>query len=283
MRNGTPLEPRCISGALALALVLNAVPAARAETPAPATRKLRVCADPNNLPFSNQRREGFENRIAEVLARQLHAEVEYTWWAQRRGFLRNTLNARACDVVMGLPTGFELALTTQPYYRSSYVFLYRKDRGLKLRSLDDPALRRLRIGVQIIGDDGNNSPPVHALSRRGLVDNLVGFRVLGNYAEESPPSRIVEAVARGDVDVAAAWGPLAGYFARRQGVPLELVPVSPQEDPPGLTFAFDISVGVRKGDRALRDELQAALERGRPEIERILDEYGVPRLSAGSR
>jgi quinoprotein dehydrogenase-associated probable ABC transporter substrate-binding protein len=242
---------------------------------------LRVCADPNNLPFSNERGEGFENRIAELLAADMRAELRYTWWPQRRGFIRHTLRAGECDVVLGVPASFELALTTAPYYRSTYVFVSRKDRRLGVRSFDDPALRRLKIGVQLIGDDAANSPPVHALSSRHIVTNVRGYTVYGDYSEESPPARIVEAVARGEVDVAVVWGPLAGYFARRQRAPLEVVPVSPQVDPPFLPFVFDISMGVRRGDDALREELEDFLERRRSDIERILDDYGVPRVGRG--
>src|ERR1044072_8349706 len=136
---------------------------------------LRVCADPNNLPFSNQRGEGLENKIAELLAHDLGERVEYTWWAQRRGFFRNTLKSGMCDVVIGVPSGLAMALTTKPYYRSSYVFLSRQDRHLNLKSLDDPVLRKLRIGVQIIGNDQTNAPPAHALTRRNIIDNVKGF------------------------------------------------------------------------------------------------------------
>jgi len=163
---------------------------------------LRVCADPNNLPFSNQRGEGFENKIAELLAQDLGERVEYTWWAQRRGFFRNTLKAGACDVVMGVPSGFEMALTTRPYYRSTYVFLSRKDRRLNVTSFDDPVLRKLRIGVQIIGDDQSNAPPAHALTRRNIVDNVRGYTLYGDYSQHDPPARIVDAVAKGDIDLA---------------------------------------------------------------------------------
>src|SRR5690606_5361260 len=128
-----------------------------------AERPFRVCADPNNLPFSNAAEQGFENALAELLAAELGATVEYTWWAQRRGFIRNTLNAGDCDVVMGVPAGYELVATTQPYYRSTYVFVYRREPGLELRTIDDPRLRELAIGVHLIGDDGGNTPPVHAL------------------------------------------------------------------------------------------------------------------------
>lgn len=252
------------------------------KSPAPQAMRpagiLRVCADPNNLPFSNQRGEGFENKIAELLAHELGERVEYTWWAQRRGFFRNTLRAGACDIVIGVPADFEMALTTKPYYRSTYVFLSRKDRHLDLRSLDDPSLKRLRIGVQIIGDDFSNTPPVHALSRRNIVGNVKGFTVYGDYSQPNPPARIVDAVAKGDVDVAIVWGPLAGYFAKQSRVPLEVVPVSPQIDQPSLPFVFSISMGVRRNDRELKNKVEQVLERRRAEIDRILDNYGIPRV-----
>lgn len=239
-------------------------------------RTLRVCADPNNLPFSNERGEGFENRLAELIAREMKADLQYTWWAQRRGFVRNTLRAGDCDVIMGVPTSFELARATRPYYRSSYMFVYRTDRGIDVRSLDDPALRTLRIGVHVIGDDYANVPPAHALSKRGIVGNVVGYSIYGNYAEPNPPARLVEAVARGEVDLAIVWGPLAGYAARAQQVPLTLVPVSPEIDLPFLPFVFDISMGVRREDAALQEELDAILVRKAEAIDALLDEFGVP-------
>jgi quinoprotein dehydrogenase-associated probable ABC transporter substrate-binding protein len=242
-------------------------------------RELRVCADPNNLPFSNQREEGFENRLADLIARDLGATVKYTWRPQRRGFIRNTLGAGLCDVIMGMPSGAERVLTTRPYYRSTYVFVYRKDRQLAIRSLDDPKLKQLKIGVQLIGDDYANTPPVHALSRRGIVGNLVGFTVFGDYSQENPPARIIEAVVAGQVDIALAWGPLAGYFAGRSGADLAVIPVSPASDPPALKFSFDIGLAVRQDAAALRDELQAVLVRREPEIRRLLAEYGVPLVS----
>jgi len=244
--------------------------------PARPARELRVCADPNNLPFSNQRREGFENRLAELIAEELGAKVQYTWWPQRRGFIRNTLSARKCDVIMGITPGVDRVLATKPYYRSTYVFAFRKDRGLTIRSLDDPALRKLRIGVQLVGDDYANTPPVHALSRRGIVGNLVGFSVFGDYSQPNPPARIIDAVVAGQVDLALAWGPLAGYFAKRSGVALEVIPISPAVDPPSLHFEFDISLAVRPGDQALKQELEGVLERKQQEIGRTLAEYGVP-------
>ena len=266
------LAALALGGGLAFAAVC-------AWRPAPAP--LRVCADPNNLPFSNDRGEGFENELAEMLASELGTRVEYTWWAQRRGFVRNTLGAGRCDVVMGVPTRFELAATTRRYYRSSYVFVARRDRGLWLHSLDDERLRHLRIGVQMIGDDFANSPPAHALSARGVVKNVVGYSVLGDYSRPNPPARVVEAVTRGDIDVALVWGPLAGYFARRQTAALELSPVTPQIDTPSRPFAFDISMAARRGDSSRRQLLDDFIVRRRVDIDRLLAAYGIPRVDGG--
>jgi mxaJ protein len=237
-----------------------------------------VCADPNNLPFSNDKNQGFENKIAELLARDLNERIEYTWWAQRRGFFRNTLKAGTCDVVIGVPAAFDMGLATTPYYRSSYVFVSRKDRRLKITSFDDPRLHELKIGVQMIGNDFSNAPPAHALSKRGIIENVKGFTLYGDYAKPNPPARIVDAVVNRDVDVAVVWGPLAGYFARQSRVPLDIVPVTPQIDQPFLPFVFDIAMGVRQGDHQLKDEIDRVLERRRADIDRILDDYGVPRL-----
>jgi mxaJ protein len=241
-----------------------------------ASRDLRVCADPNNLPFSNQRQEGFENRLAELIAKEEGVTVRYTWWPQRRGFIRNTLAAGKCDVVMGMTYGAERVLTTRPYYRSTYVFVSRKDRHLTVTSLDDPVLRTVKIGVQLIGDDYANTPPVHALSRRGIKGNLVGYSVFGDYSQENPPARVIDAVVARDVDLSVAWGPLAGYFAKRSGVPLVITPVSPAIDPPGLRFTFDISLAVRPDDGERKRELESVLDKRKKEIDHILAEYGVP-------
>jgi mxaJ protein len=239
---------------------------------------LRVCSDPNNLPFSNARGEGFENRIAELVARDLGTTVSYYWFAQRRGFVRNTLTASKCDVIIGVPSSFELALTTRPYYRSTYVFVTRRDRRIDIASLDDPKLRKLKIGVQIIGDDYASSPPAHALANRGIVRNVSGYMVYGDYANESPTRRIIDAVATGEVDVSAVWGPTAGYFIRKSRVPLAVTPVEPQIDLPFLPFVFDIAMAVRRSDTALRDKLDAILLRREKEIDAILRRYGVPRV-----
>lgn len=252
--------------------VANAVP----------RQSLRVCADPNNLPFSNQKLEGFENQIAALVGREMNLKVEYAWSAQRRGFIRNTLKAGLCDVIIGMPSSSELALTTSPYYRSTYTFVYRKNLSGPPQSFDDPALRKLEVGVQMIGDDATNSPPAHALANRNIVQNVKGYSVYGDYRMPNPPAAIVDAVAKGDVDVAVVWGPLAGFFAHKQRVPLSVVPVSPQIDLPYLPFVFDISMGVRREDEAFRDELNAILVRRHAEIEQILDTYHIPRIGNGN-
>jgi mxaJ protein len=189
-------------------------------------RELRVCADPNNLPFSNDRLGGFENKIATLIAEELRADVTYTWWAQRRGFVRNTLKANDCDLVAGTAQGPPMLAPTKPYYRSTYVFVTRRGTP-EITSLDDPALRSLKIGVHLIGDDGFNVPPAHALAERGIVANVRGYPIYGDYRDPNPPARLIEAVSSGVIDIAIAWGPLGGYFAALQNPPLRVTQVHP--------------------------------------------------------
>lgn len=259
-------------------LCLTAFSGGLAQTRKEAGKQFRVCADPENMPFSNQKLEGFENRIAEMLAKEFGASLSYVWWGQRRGFIRNTMNATLkearCDVVIGVPAGYDLVQTTKPYYRSTYVFVYRKGMQTPIKSLDDPILKRIKIGVHLLGDDYTNPPPVHELAKRGIVENVVGFDTF--YSAENPPGRIVDAVATGKVGAAIVWGPTAGYFVGRQAVPLEMVAVpSGKTD---LPFAFDMSMGVRPGDGVLKEELEKVLDRKQIEIQKILKDYGVPLL-----
>ena len=243
-------------------------------------RELRVCADPNNLPFSNRAGEGFENRLVGLIARELGARVSYTWWAQRRGNVRETLNAGLCDLIPGIGAGLEMLATTPPYYNSTYVAVTRADLNLLLDGFDDPRLRSLRIGVQMIGDDFSNTPPAHALARRGLTDNVRGYMVYGDYAEATPQAPIIEAVASGAVDVAYVWGPVAGYFAARQPVPLTLTPLPPRDRLAALPMAFGVGMGVRRSDRELKREVEQAIDRHRADIGRLLSEYRVPTVAA---
>src|SRR4029077_6158219 len=190
-------------------------------------KQFRVCADPENMPASNRQLEGFENKIADVIAKDLGASVTYIWWGQRRGFIRNTMNATLkegrCDVMIGAPEGYDLVRTTKPRYPLSYAFVYRKDKGLALKTLDDPILKKIKIGVHILGEDYSNPPPVHELSKRGVVNNVVGFDTF--YSAQNPPSSIIDAVASGKIDAAIVWGPAAGYFVLHQKMPMAMVPI----------------------------------------------------------
>jgi mxaJ protein len=238
-------------------------------------RELRVCADPDNLPFSNDRQEGFENKIAQIVANDVKADVRYTWLSQRGGFIAKTLDAGKCDLIIGAPGGYREVLVTKPYYRSTYVFVSAKARDLDLRSFDDPVLRQLRIGIHAFGEAGA-SPAAIALGKRGIVKGIVGFTILDTT--DSPSGKIIDAVAAGDIDVAIVWGPFAGYYARRQAVPLRLVPVSP-DDQATLPFTYEMSMGVRRGDTTFRSELEGVLDRRRDEIRKVLEDYGVPLVS----
>lgn len=238
-----------------------------------AERELRVCADPDNLPYSHENGSGFENRIARLLAKELDAKLSYTWLRQRRGFIRKTLNAEACDVVIGVPADFDPVHTTQSYYRSAYVFVFRADAAPAFRSFDDPRLKKVKVGVQLIGDDPAATPPGHALALRRIVENVVGFPAYG----DRPQSEVmIEAVASGRIDVALMWGPQAAYYARKQPVALTMTPARAPPELASLPFEFSMAMGVLKHDAALRDELDAAITRRRNDLEAILLEYNVP-------
>jgi mxaJ protein len=241
-------------------------------------QELRVCADPNNLPYSNQQQQGFENEIATLIAHDLNRPITYFWFRQGENFFKNTLNKNVCDVVMGVPVGLDQAATTAPYYRSSYVFITRRDRALHITSFDDPRLRTLKIGVHVLGEQDDSVPPVHAFTSRGIVKNLVGYSIFGNLNEANPPADLIKAVANRSVDVAVAWGPMAGYFAEHSPVALDITPVTADSLNPALPFHFDIAIGVRPADTALRDQLDAELIRRHTEIAAILRRYGVPQL-----
>jgi mxaJ protein len=265
---------------LGLALLACCICARASAHVAPAsahvTDILTICADPNNLPFSNQARQGFENKIAELIARQLRRPLAYLWWAQRRGYVRNTLNEAKCDIWPGVASGVDRLASTHPYYRSTYVFVVRADAHLAGLTLDDPRLRSLSIGVQMVGSDGNNTPPAHAIASRGILNNVHGYMLYGNYAQPNPAAIIMTAVEDGDVEVALVWGPLAGFFAHRSPLPLMVYPVTPAAAS-SWPMTFDISMGVRAGNSALLEQVNAALTHEQPAIDAILRAYGVPR------
>jgi quinoprotein dehydrogenase-associated probable ABC transporter substrate-binding protein len=272
------MSSRCLdilSRAALLAVVLHAMPAVAAE-PAPV---LRVCADPDNLPYSNRGEAGFENRIARLVADELHADLRYFWQEQRRGFVRKTLGAGECDLFVGVPAGFDKVLRTRPYYRSSYVAVHRHGEP-GFAGFAPEQLRGRRFGVQLIGNDLAASPPGYALAQGGAVDNVTGFLV---YGDGPAAARMIAALAERSIDVALVWGPQAGWFARRAGVALD---VAPAPAPAGLAmpFEYSIAMGVRKSDRALRDRLDEILARRKADIDAILADYAVPRtdLQAGT-
>jgi mxaJ protein len=232
-------------------------------------KSFRVCADPDNLPYSNQQGQGFENKIAELVARELAMPLAYYWWPHQRGLVRNTLRADRCDVLIGIPKGYDPVLWTRAYYRSAYVIAYPKDRGLHIRSLDAPALRQVRIGVH------RNTPPEEALAQRGILQNVVGYSLFYDPRDSSGdrPGKLVMDLVAGDIDVGVAWGPLVGYFAKKLNAPLEIIPVTGDSR---LPLAFEISMGVKKGNDALKSQLEQVLDRRQSEINRVLEDYGVP-------
>jgi mxaJ protein len=256
----------------AAAVVLMASAARRSPS------ELRVCVDPYNMPFSNDREEGFENKIAHVVARDLNAAVVNFWWPQRRGFLRSSILAGLCDVLIEAPVGFDPVATTKPYFRSTYYFVYRANRGLAIKSLDDTLLRHLKIGVNLIGYDYTNTPPAHALSSRGII-GLVGFY---NFLNPDPkadhPEDIVEAVAKDSIDVAIVWGPKAGYWVKRAAVPLTMVALPDSDPVSGMPFAHSMAMGVRHRDKELKAALDSVIDRRHGEIVAVLQEFNVPMI-----
>jgi quinoprotein dehydrogenase-associated probable ABC transporter substrate-binding protein len=231
-----------------------------------AASTLKVCADPQQLPFSNQQQQGFENKIANILGEELGAGVSFEWVRPSRGFVREVVNTGRCDVLIEVPIGTRGLLVTKPYYRSTYVFVTRA--GSKpLHSFDDPALRQMKIGVHALDEDF--TPPATALARRQLSSNIVAFRM-------DEPGEIVAAVANHKIDAAVVWGPVAGYYAARYGRQLRLTAVEPQLDPPMLPFTYEIAAGVRKEEPELYERVNAALSRRNRDVLKILQAYHVP-------
>jgi quinoprotein dehydrogenase-associated probable ABC transporter substrate-binding protein len=234
-------------------------------------RELVVCADPDDLPYSSRDETGFENRIARAIADELGASLRYVWQPLRRGVVRKTLDAGACEMLVGVPVGLNDVATTAPYYRSGFAFVYRRG-DAPVVSYDDPRLRRAAIGVQLVGGDGAATPAALALAHRGIVDNVQGFPV---YGTTPAAQRMIEALDDGRLDVALIWGPQAGYFAQRARQPLA---VSLVHDDATQRTDFAIAIGVRRDALALRDELDRALEHARYRIDAILDDYAVPAI-----
>ncbi len=260
-----------------------AQPAAGATGPG-GDKVLRVCQDPNNLPFSNRAQAGFENRIAALFAEELGWKLETTWFPQRIGFIRNTLRAREadtdrfkCDLVTGVPAGFDMAATTQPYYHSSYAMVYVKGKGLDgVRGLDDlaaldPARRgKLRLGVFTA------SPVTDWLLQNRMMEQVAWYQIQSGDAEQYPGEIIDHDLASGKIDVAFVWGPIAGYFARNvRTAPIVAVPLASR---PGMKLDFEIAMAVRHPDKAFRQRIDQLIVANQGKIDAILAQYGVPLL-----
>lgn len=276
--------PGCLLRGAIAALVLAAT--AQAAEP---EQVLRVCQDPNNLPFSNRALQGFENKIAALLAADLGWKIEYTWYPQQMGFVRNTLRAKnpdsgafKCDLVTGVAAGFDLGATTKPYYRSTYAMAYVKGNGLDgvhapedLLKLSPEYRNKLRLGVF------GRSPVTDWLLENGLIGQMVSYQTQSGDADHYPGEMVEKDLAKGVIDVAFIWGPIAGYFARQStAVPIAAIPLRAH---PGVQFEFDIAMAVRFGEAAYKQRIDDALERNHAKINAILTEYGVPLLDRPAR
>ena len=285
MSAGGALAALAISALALLAQPTMAQPAAAA----PARQVLRVCQDPNNLPFSNRALEGFENKIAALLAKDLGWDIAYTWYPQRMGFIRNTLRAKEpgsdsykCDLVTGVASGFDMGATTRPYYRSAYAMAYVKGKGLdRVQTLEDiltlPAEQRAKLRLGVFA----GSPVTDWLLEHDLVERMVPYQAQSGDPAEYPGEMVEKDLAKGAIDIAFIWGPIAGYFAHHvKNVPIVAIPLTPH---PNVQFEFDIAMATRFGEAAYKERIDAAIERNRPQIDAILAEYGVPLLTAPPR
>jgi quinoprotein dehydrogenase-associated probable ABC transporter substrate-binding protein len=266
--------------AVLFAAVVWAAPAAAQDAP-PKREALRVCQDPNNLPFSNTSAEGIENRIAEVFGKALGLPVTYYSFPQRLAFIRNTLRYKLpgqdypCDIVMGVPAGYDQVSVTKPYYRSTYALVFAQGKGMdQVRSgqdflqLDRAMLTKLRIGLY------DRSPASDWLSKHGLVDSGVPYQIMNADPKQYPGEIIEKDLAAGKIDAAIVWGPIAGYFAKRVSSPA--LTVVPLRSEPGVRFDYEMAMGVRYGEREWKQQVEGLLESRKAEIGAILKEFGVP-------
>lgn len=273
-----------VCGGIIAAAALTSASTAFADAPQAAQSVLRVCADPNNMPLSNEKGEGYENRIAELLAHDLGWKLEYTWFPQRMGFIRNTLKAHdpeedhfKCDLVIGVPVGYELTLTTPAYYRSTWAMVVPIGKGLddihapdELLKLDPARLKKLRFGL--VG----RSPPTDWLLKHNLIDQAVSVPTQSGDPAAYPGQMIEDQLQAGQIDVAFAWGPIAGYFAGHAKAPgMRMLPFPPDPD---IHFDYKIAMGVRFGEKEWRDRIADLIARDKKQIDAILLSYGVPLL-----
>jgi quinoprotein dehydrogenase-associated probable ABC transporter substrate-binding protein len=252
---------------LAIALVMAA--GAAANPPERQDREaLRVCADGNNLPFSNQAGEGFENRIAELMAEDLGVPLTYVWAPQVMGFVRNTLELRVCDVMIGVVAGYDFVQNTNAYYRSVYALVVPEGSPIEATTLTDPVLSGRRIGVV------SETPPLVPLRRTGA--RIQGYPLMVDTRVRAPVRDAIDDVVEGNTEAAVLWGPLAGYYAARQDVPLTVIPLV--DDDSRVQLDYRITMGIRRGEPHWKDWINDFIDRHQEEIDTILAEYGVPLL-----
>ncbi|MEJ2395271.1 MAG: substrate-binding domain-containing protein [Candidatus Thiodiazotropha sp.] len=277
LRKGSSVFDQALNLLLTLLLLVFATAPALAKNSNEARSQdyLTVCGDPNHLPFSNKKMEGFENKVAQLIADDLNRTLRYRWWPQTLGFVRNTLQVRHCDLVMGVTSVNELLQNTNPYYRSVYALVYRKDSALNIHTLDDPALKELKLGI-VAG-----TPPATLLAKYGLLGRVRPYQRTVDTRLFSPATQAVNDVAKGEIDVAVIWGPIAGYAARNQQTPLVVVPLPAKED--SVPLAFNVSMGIRRRETNWKHELNKELEKLAPRIQQILLEFDIPLLDTNDR
>jgi quinoprotein dehydrogenase-associated probable ABC transporter substrate-binding protein len=236
----------------------------------------RVCDDPHNLPFSNEAEEGFENKIATLLAGKLQKPVAYTFYPNTTGFVRNTLNAFRCDVIMGIPQGDDIVQSSNPYYRTAYTLVTKTGSGLdKIETLEDPLLKGKHIGI-VAG-----TPPATNLAVNGLIAMAKPYHLVVDSRYETPTSDMIEDLKNGVIDVAVLWGPIAGYLAKKSDVPLTVVPLVKETTGPRMVFR--IGMGVRHSDQNWKRDLNKLIAQNQSEIDKILTDFGVPLLDENNQ
>jgi quinoprotein dehydrogenase-associated probable ABC transporter substrate-binding protein len=260
-----------IAGLLLGTLMLGA---ARADDHPEAVDRssFRVCSDPANLPFSNDKGEGFENKIAELLAAKLNVPLKYTWYPNSIGFLRNTLRVRRCDVVMGTVSGAELTQTTNPYYRSVYVMVTRKADNITADKIEDPALKDLKIGLTA------GAPPADIAAKNGLAGNIKPYDLFVDTRVQTPGKDMIEDLANKQIDVALLWGPIAGFYAGKHGDDLKITPLV--NEPKSTRMEFYITMAVRPGESKWKNDINDLIRANKDAIDKILRDYHVPTLNA---
>jgi quinoprotein dehydrogenase-associated probable ABC transporter substrate-binding protein len=261
----------CLAALLGVALVCGVRPVAAQTADIVDRNVLRVCADPSNLPFSDENKRGFENKIAEVMGAALAVKVEYTWFPQIIGFVHNTLQAHRCDLVIGTVAGDDVMQTTNPYYFTTYVMVYRSDKGRAFDGLQDPRLANLRLGVV------SATPPSDLLVRHDLMPHAKPYQLTVDTRAESPTHQMIRDIVDGTIDVGFLWGPIAGYYRKHDELPLTLVPL--KDEPGAPRMKYHIAMGVRGNEPEWRRRVNAVILQRQPQITAILRDYGVPLLN----